>query len=32
LLGNLLFGLANALNGSSQAGGLAGLLNRLLGL
>jgi hypothetical protein len=31
LLGNLLCGLANALNGG-QAGGLAGLLNRLLGL
>jgi hypothetical protein len=31
LLGNLLCGLANALNGS-QAGGLASLLNRLLGL
>jgi hypothetical protein len=30
LLGNLLCGLANALNGNS--GGLAGLLNRLLGL
>jgi hypothetical protein len=29
--GNLLCGLANTLNGS-QAGGLAGLLNRLLGL
>lgn len=31
LLGNLLCGLANALNGN-QAGGLATLLNRLLGL
>ena len=31
LLGNLLCGLANALNGSG-AGGLAGLLNQLLGL
>jgi len=31
LLGNLLCGLADALNGSG-AGGLAGLLNRLLGL
>jgi hypothetical protein len=31
LLGNLLCGLANALNGSG-GGGLAGLLNRLLGL
>ena len=31
LLGNLLCGLANALNGGG-GGGLAGLLNRLLGL
>ena len=31
LLGNLLCGLANALNGG-HAGGIAGLLNRLLGL
>jgi hypothetical protein len=31
LLGNLLCGLANALNGG-QGGGIAGLLNRLLGL
>jgi hypothetical protein len=32
LLGNLLCGLANALNGSGGAGGLAGILNNLLGL
>jgi hypothetical protein len=32
LLGNLLCGLANALNGGGGLGGLAGLLNRLLGL
>jgi len=32
LLGNLLCGLANALNGNGGIGGLAGLLNRLLGL
>ena len=32
LLGNLLCGLANALNGSGGAGGLANILNRLLGL
>ena len=32
LLGNLLCGLANALNGSGSTGGLAGILNRLLGL
>jgi hypothetical protein len=32
LLGNLLCGLANALNGSGGAGGLANLLNNLLGL
>jgi hypothetical protein len=32
LLGNLLCGIANALNGGGGLGGLAGLLNRLLGL
>ena len=32
LLGNLLCGLANVLNGSGGAGGLANILNRLLGL
>jgi hypothetical protein len=32
LLGNLLCGLANALNGTGGGGGLAGILNRLLGL
>ena len=31
LLGNLLCGLANALNGSGGAGGLANILNNILG-